>query len=240
MMGWFGRRERGQSTLEMGILIGVAGFPLLLLSAGLFDVSRMFYQYNAVSAAARYGARWASVVGGTCSTQTATQYNGSGNLADWCNQQNNANQTAGSVSGDFWSLNGNRPLQSAPTQCPSGIDNSFTGYYHVSDYQGINDTSVIGAIAHRFDTTGSSPSSEIGGVSPGFDMSQMLACIQPSAVCSTTAQGACTSYNWEFGPGTILKVYVYYPFKPVTPLVHDMQNGNFSVTLVAASQSIVE
>lgn len=51
--------ERGASMVEFALVLPV----FLLLLFGLFDVGRLVYVNNAVSEAAREGARWGSVAG---------------------------------------------------------------------------------------------------------------------------------------------------------------------------------
>src|SRR5689334_15385137 len=98
--------ESGQTVVEFSIIAAA----LMILTVGLIDVGRAFYQYNAVAAAARYGARWASVVGGTCSP-----YNG--NLSannDWCNMLGTSSATP---QNPFWTAAGNVPVQASGTAC---------------------------------------------------------------------------------------------------------------------------
>ena len=66
MRRWIAREE-GQAVLEFGVVfIIVATLTLTVLDAG-----RGFYQYNAMSSAARFGARWAGVIGGTAAAPCA-------------------------------------------------------------------------------------------------------------------------------------------------------------------------
>lgn len=224
-------REHGQAMVEFGI-IGVA---LMMLSVGLIDVGRGFLAYNSVSVAARYAARWGSVVGGTCSAG-----GGSGN--DWCNQ------IGASVSGtcysgqtiyDFWNTPGNCPLQ-GNNACPDTIIsgpfpnaqyNHPNPYYTVSPtYNTSTSTTIVGAVAQKFDTTSSSNNIIVGGVAPGFDLSKLEVCIQfPSEAYSSASMSA------RMGGGYIVTVYVYYPFQPVSGLF-----GNVTLNLVSSSQYQVE
>ena len=56
-----GRPERGQSLVEMALVL-----PLLLaLTVGLIDAGRAVYAYNAIARAAREGARYGAVYGGS-------------------------------------------------------------------------------------------------------------------------------------------------------------------------------
>src|SRR5947209_4940866 len=110
--------ERGQAMMETGIAL----LLLTVLTAGVIDSSRGFYQYNVVVAAAHYGARWGSVVGGMCANP-----NGS-DVSDWCNQVGHASPTP------FWAQDGNKPLQGNGVSCPTDLDPNFTGYYTASSY----------------------------------------------------------------------------------------------------------
>ena len=53
----FQRRDRGQALVEFGLVLPI----LLLLIFGLVDLGRAVYAQNALSEAARDGARWGSV-----------------------------------------------------------------------------------------------------------------------------------------------------------------------------------
>lgn len=57
LLGRFHRRERGQALVEFGLVLPI----LLLLIFGLVDFGRAVYAQNALSEAARDGARWGSV-----------------------------------------------------------------------------------------------------------------------------------------------------------------------------------
>src|SRR5947209_7043762 len=96
-------RDSGQTIVEFAII----GTVLMMLTIGLVDVGRGFYQYNAVSSASHFGSRWAAVVGGTCIIPGSS-------TADWCTQQNSPNFRVGQVSTgatqNFWQQTGNVPL----------------------------------------------------------------------------------------------------------------------------------
>lgn len=186
--------EAGQSAVEMGIIL----LLMLMMTAGIFDASRGFYQYTDVSAAARYGVRWGSVVGGTCSSPNGAS------VTDWCNQ-------VGGTSSSFWSQPGNVPAQSAGTSCPTSYQSGFSGYYKASDYLGGTTTTIVGAIAHHFDTSSQSTNFILGSLTPGFDLGQLLVCIQ--------LDYDTTRSQWATSSGDKLRVYVYYPFKPITALL---------------------
>jgi hypothetical protein len=210
------RREGGQTTVEFALI----GLILLMLTVGLVDVGRAFYQYNAVSVAARYGARWGSVVGGTCSGQ----FRG-GSSSDWCNQLNTGTT-------DFWNTPGNKPRQ-GPTDCPKKYDAvSGSNSYVASNYAGSSSTTIVGSVVHKFDTDSSLhngiASFVLGGLTPGFDLSNMWVCIQlPTEAYSAP--------NWLAGPGYLVTVYVYYRFNPVGGLF-----GKPNLDLIGSSQYEIE
>jgi hypothetical protein len=155
------RGERGQATIGFGI----TGSLLLLMTIGLVDAGRAFYQYNAVAALARAGSRWAAVVGGEC------RYADS--VSDWCNQ-------LGSSTAGFWSQSGNVPLQTGGAPCPSTYDPvGYPGYYYrVADYAGTSATTIVGELAHQFMSDSRTPSFIHGALSAGFVLSSLEVCIQ--------------------------------------------------------------
>jgi TadE-like protein len=196
--------------------------PLFLLTIGLATVGQYFYQYNAMATAARSAARWASVVGGTCFSPGSE----TDSSADWCTQFNSGSTAPPSGSWThaptvanypvFWTYSGNWPLQAGNVNCPSSYDPTFNGYYLASQFSGNTSATIVGAVANHLDTnSGSSQSSPfiIGGLMPGFDLSQLRVCIQPTW---DTRNG---SSDWQFGPGYKLMVSVYYPFNPVGGLL---------------------
>ena len=204
------REEHGQAVIEVALTL----LTFLILTGGLLDVGRGFYQYNAVAAAARYGARWGSVEGGTCNT-----FNEASN-SDWCNQ------LAG-TSSSFWSASGNAPLQAAGTACPTTYQSGSSSYYTASNFLTSSSTTIVGAIAQHYDTSSSSTSTILGLLTPGFDLSKLKICIQ-LPVNSTT--GA-----WSHSHGDDVTVYVYYPFTPATSLV-----TSATLNLVASSTYTIE
>jgi hypothetical protein len=226
--------EQGQAIIEFGIL----GLVLLVLTIGTVDVGRGFFQYNALASSARYAARWGSVVGGTCNGNTDGQIAPS-TANDWCNQNNLSTPPAvsgacvapnSSTMAGFWSYEGNYPLQcgstSAVRNCPSDYDPSFSGYYTASSFLGANDTSIVGAVVRRFDTN-SSGSYDAGARTAGFDASQLLVCIQlPWDSLNST---------WNARIGDQVRVFVYYTFHPVTPLLQKTD-----IHLVASSSYPIE
>jgi hypothetical protein len=218
--------ERGQALIEFAIIAIV----LLMFSAGLLDVGRGFYQYNAVASAARYGARYAGIVGGTCS-DTYRQPTGN----DWCNQGNIASPpgppagcaTPPTGAPAFWTSNGSSPCQAIGVSCPSTLDTSFSGYYTASNFVGSLYPSIVGMVVTRFDTNSGSSNVIGAAITPGFDLSKMKVCIQLSLDPETG--------QWSYKPGAKVTVFVYYPFSAVGPLF-----GNAKFNLVASSQYTVE
>jgi hypothetical protein len=182
--------------VEFGIILSV----LMLLTVGFVDIGRAFYEYNEVSALARYGARWASVVGGTCSL--------AGNAVnDWCSPSGSA------TSGTFWNLAGNYPLQSSGSQhfgvpCPSYTSHP-EDYYSVLPYIGTK--TIVGALAQRWDSNSTTPSTQTGGTGPGLDKSLVSVCI------ATTNDATDTSQKYP-ALGDAVTVVVRYPFQAVSGL----------------------
>lgn len=209
-------RDTGQAVVEMAIILSA----LLILIGGLIDAGRGFYMENSVSSAARFGARWGSVVGGTCAQAIAVS------SSDYCNKMTTSNT-------GFWTLSGNMPLQGFNTACPgfktlsSAQQNSY--YYTASNFQGSGETSIVGAIVARYDTSASSSgsTSPIGLVTPGFDLSLLRVCI---AATRDTTSGVTLPTA-----GDVVDVAVYYPFTPVGPLL-----GRITLDLSATSQFQVE
>src|SRR5207247_8565259 len=62
-------REAGQSLAELSIVLVL----LLVWLCGIVDAGRLIFAYNAVSAGAREGVRWAVVRGATSPLGTATK-----------------------------------------------------------------------------------------------------------------------------------------------------------------------
>lgn len=212
--------EDGQTVVEFAIIATV----LLMLTVGLVDTGRAFFQYNAVAAAARYGARWGSVVGGTCSHRSL-----SGSTSDWCNQLGTG---SGPVTNPFWTQAGNKPVWSnGQTRCPlvfAGADD--TNSYLASNYTGSSSTTVVGAIVHRFDSSASSTNVIVGNLTPGIDLSKTRICVELSA----SSWDPNTS-SWRALPGDVITVYVYYRFFPVGALLPGGQ-----LDLIASAQYQVE
>ena len=212
------RREAGQAVVEFALI----GTILLMLTVGVVDAGRAFYQNNAIAAAARYGARWASVVGGTCDHPPTSP------TTDWCTQEGNS-----SVSGqNFWLQPGNVPAQSVGTSCPSDGNQTGFPYYKVSDYlasttsSGVP-TTIVGAIAQRYDTTSSSSNVIVGLLTPGFELSNLKVCIQLGWDSSSS--------SWLHDTGDTVTVYVYYSFHPAGPLY-----SSATINLAASSQYVIE
>ena len=197
--------EHGQTVLEFALV----ATALLMMTTGLVDMGRGFYQYNNLSAAARYGARWGSVMGGTCALPYARS------TSDWCDQLGNS-------AGGFWSQLGNKPIQGLSVACPS-YSATPSDYYTVSGYTGNSATTIVGAIANKFDSSSSSSNFITGAVTPGLDLSQLRVCIQLD-ITSTAPQ-----------TGDAVKVYAYYPFHGVSALLF-----GGTINLNASSQYQVE
>lgn len=204
--------ESGQTLVEFAIISTV----LLMMTAGLIDSGRAFYQYNALSAGARYGARWGSVVGGSC----ALPYGQDSTTTDWCNREQIS-------SGSFWTATGNAPLQGVGTDCPS-YSSTPADYYTVQTVlnsipNGQQPTTIVGAVATKFDSSASSSNFVTGGLTPGFDLSKLEVCIGLSGSTSIP------------GTGAMVTVKVYYPFDPVSGV---LPQGRISMS--ASSQYEVE
>jgi len=189
------KREGGQAVVEFALI----SLVLMMLTVGLVDLGRGFFQYQAVASAARFGARWGSVVGGTCAMLNQQSTN------DWCNQLNHS-------AGAFWDQPGNKPLQDPlPLQlprkpCPSYADNP-EDYYTVSDYTANTSTTIVGMIAQKYDTSAASSSFVGGKVTPGLDLTQLHICVE---LPSSSARPQ---------PGETVGVAVYYPFTGVTTMI---------------------
>jgi hypothetical protein len=195
--------------IEFGLIFSA----LVLVTVGLVDVGRAFYEYNEVSALARYGSRWAAVVGGTCSI------NG-GSYSDWCNSSGTTAAAAG-----FWNTPGNAPLQGVDVACPSYSSAPYD-YYSVQSYA--NTTTIIGALAQRWDTTPRSYSQSDGNSGPGLDRSLVSVCI------ATTNTGTGTDKTPQLGDG--VTITIRYPFKAVSGIF----GKNLQIELSATSISRVE
>ena len=63
------REQSGQSLAELSIVLVL----FLVLTFGIVDAGRLIFAYNAVSAGAREGVRWAVVRGATSPLGTATK-----------------------------------------------------------------------------------------------------------------------------------------------------------------------
>jgi Flp pilus assembly protein TadG len=212
------------------------GFALsgfLIFTVGLIDGGRAFYQYNALASAARFGARWGSVVGGTCRDR------GQGLArSDWCNRLPTT-LTSTTPYSDFWGTvgNGNTPLQTPITSVatfltPSCVDaggNPVLSYYYTaSSFTGSTSTTIVGAVVQRFDSDSSTISTILGRATPGFDHSKLRVCIYLSG-------DAWTGSKWIPKQATTIGVSLYYPFSPAGPLL-----GGKTFTLLANSQYSIE
>jgi TadE-like protein len=199
--------EQGQAMMELGFIL----LLIIVLTAGVIDVSRGFYQYNAVGAAARYGARWASIVGGLCANPIG------GDTSDWCNQFNQSAQA-------FWSQPGNAPLQAPGASCPTKYDSSFTGYYLASNYHTTTATTIVGAISQRFDSSEQNSGFVSGNLMSGLILSDLRVCIQLT--------WDSTRNWWSTQPGDKVVIFVYYPFHPATTLLTLLH----TINLVSSSE----
>jgi hypothetical protein len=184
--------ERGQAVVETAVTLLI----FLTVTVGLLDVGRMIFAYNELSAVARYGARWGSVVGGTC--QNLAVNNSS---SDWCDQLSNNSTT-------FWSQPGNKPIQGAGTVCPT-YSSTPADWYQLSSYSSSTTTTVVGALAKHFDSSSSSTNSIWGAFDPGLDTSKLYVCIQ-------------LSNSSPPSPGDHVTVELYYPFSVVSHLLSSL------------------
>src|SRR5947209_12279051 len=213
-----GHGESGQATVEMGFVLTA----LIMMTIGLLDVGRAFYQYNALAQGVQYATRWGSVEGGTC---LSLQANGI-KESDWCDGLANPATTPSIPANSaynyaFWNLAGNTPLQGSGNACPNDLGGNSSYYYMVGDYVAKSATSttpnpgttIIGAVAQRFDSGNNSSSSMLGKGTPGFDLAKLKACIElPDDAWSSTDN------QWEPQPGDTVAVRLYYPFSAVGPL----------------------
>ncbi|MGI8967988.1 MAG: TadE/TadG family type IV pilus assembly protein [Chloroflexota bacterium] len=180
--------ERGQAAIEFALAL----LAFLTVTVGLIDVGRSIFAYNELSAVARYGARWGSVVGGTCNSPLGASSN------DWCDQ-------LGNIPSLFWQQGGNAPGQVPPNACPSYTPGS-KAWYKVSDYSGSKATTIVGAIAQHLDTSRTSTNTVVGAFAPGLDLSKLWVCIE-------------LPDNSPPAPGDSVKVNVYYPWSPSSGLI---------------------
>jgi Flp pilus assembly protein TadG len=185
------KSERGQAVIEMGVVM----IALLLFSGGALDFGRCIYQYNLVQAAAGYGARWASVVGGVCGAPDGSS------TTDWCNQE-------GGSATSFWAQSGTVPLQTNGATCPTQYDPNFSGYYTASNFRTGEQTTIVGALARHYDTSSASWNLVRGDLTPGLDLTKLKVCVQ--------LQWDAGSSRWVSLPGSKVTVFVYYTYQPVT------------------------
>lgn len=197
--------------VEFGFILTI----LLMLTAGLVDVGRAFYANNVVASAARNGARWGAVVGGTCATATSSS------TSDFCNRLGLSGANL------FWSITGNTPKQGWNSYCPPYADNTTSYFYSASDFASSfsQETTIVGAVVNRFDSNSGNSGSLIGRAMPGFDLSRLFICIDGT---SSSASGPPTH-------GDFVRVEVAYLFQPAGPLF-----GSAQMTLAASSQFTVE
>lgn len=207
--------ERGQAVVEFAII----GIALFVITVGLADVGRGFFAYNGVAAAARYGARWGSVVGGTCALDYAQS------KSDFCNGFSTLQRPGG-----FWAQPGTVPLQGVNIPCPS-YSATPGDYYTASSFASSTASTIVGAIVHRYDSSDQNPGFVTGDLTPGFDLSKLEMCIaiDETAVPSGGTPSVVPRH------GDTVSVVVYYPFAPVSPLIYARQ-----IPLNASAQSEVE
>src|SRR5579875_2376703 len=186
--------EKGQTVIEFGLIAII----MFMLSVGLVDVGRGFFAYNALASGARFGARWGSVMGGTCALPYAVS-----SSADFCG-------SSGAGPTRFWSTAGNTPIQGVNTACPS-YTTTPGDYYKIVTYQ--NTKTIVGALASKYDSSSSSTGFLSGYVTPGVDLNSVYACIATSSTTTVPSVGATIS------------VTVYYPFKPISVLLTNQTLG---------------
>lgn len=218
-------KESGQTIVEFAIIALV----MLMLTMGLVDVGRAFFEYTEVSNAARFGARWGGVVGGTCIVPGVYQ-------SDWCTQQGLITGGSKTAITDFWAQTGSIPRQGNGTKCPT-YSSTPSDYYTVSDPDNDSDndyssdtdsdpstkqTTIVGAIGQHFDTSSSTTSTVLGQMA-GIDMTKVYVCIETS------------DSSADQKPGDYVGVVVYYHFNPVSFIV-----ARSGFDLVAKSQYEVE
>jgi hypothetical protein len=184
-----GRGERGQSAVEVALILAV----FLLLTAGLIDAGRTIFLYNELSAISRYGARWGAVVGGTCALPYASS------SSDWCDQ-------IGGQTSNFWAQDGNKPIQGYGAQCPSYASNA-SDWYSPSSYLGSTATTIVGAVVQKFDTDANNTNLFRQVFAPGIDVISLRVCI------------ATTNTTVDPSPGDSITVDVYYPFAPASKML---------------------
>jgi Flp pilus assembly protein TadG len=226
-------REDGQAVVEFALIAMI----VLMLSAGLVDAGRFAFQYNAVSQAARYAARWASVVGGMCHAPPPGS-----SSTDWCSQEGAVPVAADGFPYPFFLQDGNRPLQPSGTPCPTNAnDATFTSqsyfysnsnpvashrisYYAAGagSYAGSKaPTTIVGAIVQRFDSNENATNTLVGQATPGIDLSTVKVCIQlPSATYRsgvTNSDGS--SGGYVPASGDTVTVVIYDQFTAVDSLV---------------------
>lgn len=210
--------QRGQALIEMAFVLTA----LILCTSGLIDVGRAFYQYNALSNAARFGARWASVVGGNCNTPGAPNVS----TSDWCNEFASGSPAHSTTA--FWNISGNHPRQTDGSECPSHYDSSNASYWYTPSSPTATNSTVVGAVMQHLDSNSTTSNFAKGLVMPGFIRSKVHVCIYlPS-----------TDYVngiWSPVAGDTVAVYLSYDFQPAGPLF-----GSVTLPLVASSRYIVE
>ncbi len=203
------QREAGQTMIEFGIIATV----MFVIIIGLVDAGRAVFEFNSLSSLARYAGRWAVVVGYSCDTATSA--------SDWCDQMGQAGTQP------FWSQPGNVPRQTGGASCPTVYDEStYSGdYYTASDYSAGTASTIVGAIAHRLDSSQSGSNFLRAGFATGFDLSRLKVCIQlPGSWVAARSM-------YLPRPGDAVGVVVYYPYFHIGSFIPGTQ-----LNLVASSQ----
>lgn len=207
--------DSGQTIVEFAII----SLLLMMLTVGMVDVGRAFYQYNEIANAAGMTARWASVQGGTCA-DPGTPYE---TTADWCN-------TLTSSGTKFWAEKGNYPLQ-GKSNCSTSFGTVGTDSYQLSDATANSASTIVGTVFRRLDTTSTSPSISPGNWLAGLDPSATSVCIQLSSTYDSSRSPA-----WQPTQGDVVSVFVYYHFVALSGLF----GHNLTINMAASSRYNVE
>jgi hypothetical protein len=137
----------------------------------------------------------------------------------------------------FWAQAGNVPLQGANASCQSALpsasqlpagtsstsgDTSSTGgFYNVAQYApptSSTSTTVVGTVAQHFDTNTSSSGFGLGSFIPGVNLNNMWACVELVRGKNPPPPTSASSFHYLMA-GDRVRVYVYYRFSAVTPLL---------------------
>ena len=212
-------RQEGQAVVEFAMI----GLVFMMLTVGLIDVGRAFWTYNVVASAARFGARWGAVQGGSCAS---VLYESS---SDWCN-------ALGTTTNYFWGQSGNYPLSSTGT-CPSTYSAGDSRLYRLD--ASVADTTIVGAIKNHLDTSSGSSSSKLGAWSAGLEATRTYVCIQlPTSnnEYDSTRSVSQIQSPWMPAQGSVITVFVYYSFQPASGLF----GSALTINMAASSRYTVE